>query len=351
MSSIEIKIGTRVTLLALLMTEASLAAQPDVPVRKQRATAAFKARRYHEACPMFLSVVSEVPSDAWGWNDLALCRIRSGEWEGVLAPLERSSQLAAASGDTKLAAANDVNAKLFASRLLAAPRLDALKAASAAQLARREPSFEGVPVCALVQKARTDAESSLTGDDWTLLAACMVQSKQAPALVARAFLRAAQLGAPLREPPLGGLRNEPVVTSTPGGWKAACVALNGAACGRQWLLCARDARSDPASYTTERAYVVIEAASLSKWGTSPFEAPGVEPITSADRSGDLRCPGDEGLVAHDIDYDIDLAVGFDACTATYVRWRYEDRGCQKVNSAELSEQPFTPVPLPVKSRK
>ena len=41
---------------------------------RERATAAYQKKRYAEACPLFVQVTRQVPTDGEAWSDLALGR-------------------------------------------------------------------------------------------------------------------------------------------------------------------------------------------------------------------------------------------------------------------------------------
>jgi hypothetical protein len=87
-------------------------------------------------------------------------------------------------------------------------------------------------------------------------------------------------------------------------------------------------------------HVVIEASSLAKWARSPFTQR-AQVINSFSTSSDMRCAGPDGLSALDSMVHQDLALGFDACTSTWVRWQLDDESCEDEGVTTFTQQPFT----------
>ncbi|MFZ5444108.1 MAG: hypothetical protein ACOZQL_29195, partial [Myxococcota bacterium] len=234
----------------------------------------------------------------------------------ALEPLERAATLERAVRDEKLRGAISTNEALLTKALLSLPRLSAAQATVAVALVDRrdEPHDED---CGLLEKARVAAEASLGGKAWLRLASC---APPGPVLV-EALLRARAAG----EDP-GPPWKELVERGGTAGpdWKSGCRPLDGARCGRRWWLCSKPEQENAMS----ARHVVIEAASVGAWKQSPFDVAGERALESSSWSEDLRCPvPDSAMSAVDSREHEDVALGFDACAQTYLRWRWEKDGC------------------------
>jgi hypothetical protein len=345
----------------LLAAGAASAKAPDASALKRQATKAYRAKRYAEACPLFQAVVRELPADAWSWNDLALCRIRSGEFEQVVEPLTMAIKLAATVNDAKLLAAAQTNANLLAQRLLAFEQLNNAQATAAMDLAslpvvnvdeeheNSSISKQGmkIPSCALYKKVRA-SDHGLTSEGWLHLARCLADEGASDA-AARAALRSyREAGGEYVRSPRGG---EPfsypaTASASEGDWKSRCRPMGSEdpTCGRTLLVCAEG-----------DAFVVIEAASLSKWTRSPFEiATGAQVISTSSSHEFTSCPVPPEVQAatgfssaNGESSEHDAALGFDACLQTYVRWKVSFH-CSEVTGPTLTEEPFSVVALPSK---
>ncbi|MFZ5445613.1 MAG: tetratricopeptide repeat protein [Myxococcota bacterium] len=316
------------TLASLLVLVAlSGPARAAGPSKKDRATAAFRAKRFAVACPLFAEVVTEQPDDGWGWNDLALCRARLGELEQAVVALQRAAGLAAERSDDALTRAIATNGRLVAKALLARTTPDARDLRLSLETSRLFLADEQALECQLVERVKLAAEASLEGDDWLTVADCLERARAPERAVLRVMVRAFAHGAKVGAA-------EYTLPEPAGDWKSNCRPLDGAECGRQWLLCTQ--RRDEGGVE----HVVIEAASLAKWARSPFTQR-AHVIASSSVVMELPCPGPDGLTAHDLMVVQDVALGFDACASTWVRWEHDDQTCADDGVTRLTEQRFT----------
>lgn len=109
------------------------------PVKAQ-ADAAFRAKKYAVACPLYERLASR-GRDAWAWNDLALCELKLGDLPKSLAALRTVAKLEAAIPEAKLHDAWAFNLKLLANAVVDCPSAEC---ASVALAVAREPAAPDV---------------------------------------------------------------------------------------------------------------------------------------------------------------------------------------------------------------
>jgi hypothetical protein len=313
--------------LSLVLPAAALAAAP-----KAEATEAFHRGDFARACPLFEAVVAKAPFDAWGWNDLALCRIKALELGHVLAPLDRAKALEHAVGVPKLAAALAFNEDLYSRVLLAHPTAAGLSPDALTQ-ARREferwgaaiteaedlhrvggrPGQSAADAGAEQQALRATAAAHrdvarrlfelclaspepfpFTLDDWNHLGELRVEHAE-PARALEAFLEAAKVGQvsstasalPSWQPTES---EAPLLTAQlkrlP--WLSRCTLLDERRrCGKAWLACAPPPSpppEEPEPWTPhlEGAWVFVDADAL--------EHLTFDPTLSAQSEGEHTAP-------------------------------------------------------------
>ena len=304
----------------------SLRGWADTPVelakKKEAATAAFRAKKYDVACPQFADVVRANPYDAWGWNDLALCSIRLEAFDDAMAALRKAKALEAVVGDEALQTAMRTNEQLLHTRVLAGKRWTEAQAKLVLQL-----TPEAQVDCALLERVHAQAPAALEGPGWRQLASCFTRASE----ISRALLQAQAMGTPPGEVPA----IEWSLASEPADWKQRCEPLDGAACGRTWLLCRK--MTDDAPGTKAVGFAVIDAATLRKWKREPpFENATLGANVS---SSDVRCAvPDWPMGAVGLERSAERDLHFDPCTQTFLRWTTHE-SCEGIESS-VTEQHF-----------
>lgn len=343
--------------LSLAFSAPLLAAAPSEPSLEKRALQAYRAKRYEEACPLFEQVAAQKRANGWAWNDLALCRIHNGDWREAVDSLQEALTLARVAEDSALETAVRTNADLLAKRLLAARRMNADQVLAAEHFVKLDlyGADNAALWCPLLKKASADAGELLSGDGWAALSSCLALQRPQTAASMVASVRAA-----LRGESLGSEVVFPEFTETHGvrttaDWKEGCVALDGQACGRKLLLCGEVSNtSEFGSNSFDARFVVIEAEGLERWHAAPWVgAPEKAVVQSGAQFDQARCDVGGDMLAHGETIDASLALAFDACRQTFVRWTQmlhcgvdvscvegEDEDCADAKR-RLSEERFT----------
>jgi tetratricopeptide (TPR) repeat protein len=311
-----------------------------------RANRAYRAGSYVVACPLFEAVVAEQRFDAWAWNDLALCRVKLGDLAHVGDALDKAASLERAVGDAKLVPAISTNEGLWVKALLAAERWPAGAGLPAANLAvRRFDAGDHAGACPLFEHALATREVLYEPDEWRRISQCRLDTGQRVMAVLDALEHA-----------WGSEQLDPVVRAlaareAPDGetWQARCRPLDGAACGRRWVLCATPPASvdDPYLRSTSTSYVVLEANTLAQWAHDPFAAATAQVFAGGEQTEELRCPGPKGrewLSPVGAGLTVDMVVTVDACAGVAVRWKLDAR-CESDGGA-FSREPVSVTPLP-----
>lgn len=303
----------RVWLVAVwvLLDGSAAAARPQSPL-KARATEAYRRGRFKEACEGFAQVVADDHFDAWGWNDLALCRVKAGQYGQVLEALDHAGALEKASPDEKLQKAMQTNLDLLAKALLQ-PGKEKEPDLAPTMLAVSARPVEPQRVGALLELAAATQPQALSQADWWRVGQWrLTQPSELDPL--EALLQAGG-DAPHEASSLPSV----LPTGEGASWKQRCVPLvqEDAPCAGRWLACApppaKDAAADDAH--TRRAVVVIPAASLDQWTVDPTADGRSSLEESSDRWGG-RCGDDSSQ----------KVVRIDACARKAVIFRESPEG-------------------------
>lgn len=304
--------------------------------KKMRATEMYRTRKFEAACALFEQVVTEQKYDAWGWNDLAVCRIHMDDLRGALDAMEKASALEKAiGGDEPLMNAVNANEAL----LVAATTKRKTDGMLAGRLAARRKTTNETSACELYELA-TQLGATLEQEDWNFVAFCRVEKKPAPAeQVVEALRHVENFFEPALE--LGHRERTRRGTGISADWKTSCTPLAAGTCGAKILACSKQSQSDEnytAAYT--ESLVFIEAASLKKWKKSPFDkATETQLLTSEHSTSPVRCPaGEDGMTALDSVEGGHLLLTVDACarSATFLKF---ERQCSH-GSTELVNEPI-----------
>jgi hypothetical protein len=338
-------------LLALFLASRGWA-DTSTEALKAEATRLFRAGNFERACPLFAQVVAASKFDAWGWNDLALCRVRSLAFDQVLEPLDKAAALEKVVGDEPLKQAIATNEGLLGKALLAHPKATGAGLAAGMLGVRRFDANDLTTACPLLAlaAARGEGEVVFDADEWRRIGACRLEAR-APAVEVLEALRRARAGNAKVEDLVDALseREEAARRSSDADWKKHCLPLDGKACGRKWLLCTQtDTAQEPYLTTSTQHLVVIEAATLGKWKKlTPFEVAGERELSSTRSNEYIRCgapPDMPGMNAVGSGLTEHLVLSVDACAATAVRWDLSDL-CGSDGGA-FSDQPVEVVPPP-----
>jgi len=245
--------------------------QADTRIENLRfeATRAYRAGRYDLACPLFAQLVTASKFDAWAWNDLALCRTHQLAFDQVLEPLDKATALEKVVADEPLKKAIATNQSLLSKALLAHPKAKGAALPAAIVGVRRFDANDLATACPLLALAVSrEEEVILDADEWRRIGACRLESK-APALEVLDALRRARAGDASVEALVHILsdREEAARVESDTDWRKHCFPLDGKACGRRWLLCAKNVPSEDEEYRTSSTewLVIIEAATLGQW--------------------------------------------------------------------------------------
>jgi tetratricopeptide (TPR) repeat protein len=311
-----------------------------------RANRAYRAGSYVVACPLFEAVVAEQRFDAWAWNDLALCRVKLGDLARVGEALDKAVALERAVGDTKLVSAIATNEALWVKALLAAERWPAGAGLPAGNLAvRRFDAGDYAGACPVFEHALATHEVVFEPDEWRRIAQCRLDRNQ-PALAVLDALEHAW-GSEQLDPVVRALAVREAADGET--WQERCRPLDGAACGRRWVLCSTPSATVDDAYThsTNTSYVVLEASTLAQWTHDPFEDATAQVFAGGAQVTEMRCPGPKGqewLSPVGAGLTVDLVVTVDACAGVAVRWKL-DAQCESDGGA-FTREPVSVTPLP-----
>lgn len=292
--------------------------------KKMRATEAYRQRKFESACQLFNEVVTEQRYDAWGWNDLAVCRIHVNDLSGALDAMEKSSALEkAVGGDQPLVSAINANEALLVSSVTRRKPVDA---ALAARLASRRKLTDEKSACELYELA-TQGVATLQPEDWNFIAYCRTEKQNAPA---ERIVEALRHLDQIFDPGLALAMRERTAraANASSDWKTSCAPLPNT-CGAKLLACSKQSDSNE-NYlqTTSESLVFIEAATLKRWKKSPLESATEKQLLSSEfTSSPVRCPDpDSGMSALDSVESGHVLLTVDACarTATFLVF---DRQC------------------------
>ncbi|MFO0596839.1 MAG: hypothetical protein U0228_16110 [Myxococcaceae bacterium] len=314
------------TLIATLVLAHRGRADTLADALKREATAAFRAGRFDVACPLFEKVVQTSKYDAWGWNDLALCRVRALAFDGVLEPLQKAAALEKVVGDEPLKKAIATNEGLLAKALQAHPGEKGVGLPAAVLGVHRYDAEDLETGCPLLELSLASGEVVLEAAEWARVATCRVSRGASSAGVLAALQSAHQGGAPIEAIVDRLVERDRQARPDASDWQKRCVPLDGKACSRHWLLCTAQAVSEQDSYvsTTTERMVVIEAGTMSRWKRrSPFDLAAENELASTTTREYVRCgapPGMPGMNAVGEGLTEHLVLAIDPCTATAAVW-------------------------------